>query len=710
MSQNPVTLETAVALGLHRNEYIAMVDALGRGPNLLEINVLEKIWLRKGVHAGYMELHSGLPTGGANIVEILGERMVGIGNDLACRLEMFSTGITNGHSSVTNLAMDHIRSAIDQGHTPIATLNSLIIGGIDGEESRTRLQNTIGQLGNDCKNIGVPIVGGETQFYLPTSNPSSIGILSASIVSSDAHVAATGCQAGLSICLISTANHPSESTQYSSSQAFNRLLNILDELNRSLHLVAIKTIDSAGAVSTAWHIAGNKSVGLELNLDKFPQSDGGNSPHDLLFKPNGYLAIGVIQSGSEEELNTLAMRQDLKCTIIGQTLSALEIAISHKGTRIAQLPAGVMPSIPRANTNAGATNGLPTKNEGHNFDILSVPEPDNLRATALTMIQLPNIASKHWVTDQFDATVGNTNLTIDFPSSAAVVRLNECPNALALSIDSNPNFQESNPETGAMITTAESLRNIICTGAKPLAVAIDVLMPHQPTAADLGIIERLVTGAKNASNAFGIPIAKVHVSSPDLAQGQTPPTLRVGAIGLLNPKNHLTIAFKEKGHMIYLIGVSRNDISSSQYLQYIHATSNSGCPHFDPSQERLIQTTLPELISRKLIKSANDVSQGGLFATLLECGVPGCMGFDITSDAEIRTDAFLFGESQGRVVVTVSLSNETAFIDFMMETGLPFTALGHVTKSEIRIDDVSFGYMTDIRRVYGDALTRLLSQ
>jgi phosphoribosylformylglycinamidine synthase len=177
-------------------------------------------------------------------------------------------------------------------------------------------------------------------------------------------------------------------------------------------------------------------------------------------------------------------------------------------------------------------------------------------------------------------------------------------------------------------------------------------------------------------------------------------------LGLLDNKNqHTTLAFKEKGHMIYLIGRSKNDIASSEYLYSFHGIKASPAPYFNLDEEYKVQQAVSQLIQRNLVQSANDVSDGGLFVALLESAMPRNFGFDITTDAEIRTDAFLFGEAQGRVVVTVSPSRETHFIDYMMDNGIPVTALGHVTKSEVRIDDVSFGFIADLKKVYDNALT-----
>ena len=172
----------------------------------------------------------------------------------------------------------------------------------------------------------------------------------------------------------------------------------------------------------------------------------------------------------------------------------------------------------------------------------------------------------------------------------------------------------------------------------------------------------------------------------------------------------MTVNFRNKGDMIFLIGRSDNDISSSEYLSFIHMVNESAAPKFDLDYEMKLQKVVASLIGNHLVDSAHDVSLGGLFITLVECALPGGLGFDITSPAEIRGDAFLFGESQSRVVVSVSPEKETEFLDFMMEQDLHFSALGHVTKEELRIDDVSFGFIADYARDFENALEQLLGE
>ncbi|HDP55203.1 MAG TPA: phosphoribosylformylglycinamidine synthase subunit PurL, partial [Bacteroidetes bacterium] len=346
--------------------------------------------------------------------------------------------------------------------------------------------------------------------------------------------------------------------------------------------------------------------------------------------------------------------------------------------------------------------------------INQVPEPADLKEVVSMLIKHPNIASKRWVYEQYDSMVGTTNMATNFPSAAGVVNLKGTNKALVLTVDCNGRYVKADPVVGTMIAVAEASRNIVCTGGKPMAITncLNFGNPYKPEI--YWQFVNAIKGMGKACEKFGTPVTGGNVSfyNQSTIGGKDEavfPTPTIGMLGMLENKNHhTTLAFKEKGHMIYLIGRSHNDIASSEYLVSYHGVKKSPAPYFNLDEEYKTQQTLLELIGKSLIQSANDVSDGGLFISLLEGAMPRNLGFDITTDAEIRPDAFLFGEAQGRIVVTVSQSKETHFIDHMIESGIPFTALGHVTKSEIRVDDVSYGFIADMKREFDNALGELI--
>jgi len=283
-----------------------------------------------------------------------------------------------------------------------------------------------------------------------------------------------------------------------------------------------------------------------------------------------------------------------------------------------------------------------------------------------------------------------------------------------MTVDCNSRYVKADPEIGAMIAVSEAARNIVCTGGKPLAITncLNFGNPYNPEV--YWQFVNVIKGMGRACEKFKTPVTGGNVSFYNQSsiggkEEAVFPTPTIGMLGLLENKNHhTTLAFKEKGHMIFLIGHSHNDIASSEYLYSYHGVKESPAPHFDLEEEYKVQQAVYQLISKNYIQSAHDVSEGGIFIALLESAMPRGLGFDITTDAEIRSDAFLFGEAQGRIIVTVSTSRETHFIDYMVENKIPFFAIGHVTKSEIRVDDVSFGFIADLKKIYDNAIEDLI--
>jgi phosphoribosylformylglycinamidine synthase len=305
-------------------------------------------------------------------------------------------------------------------------------------------------------------------------------------------------------------------------------------------------------------------------------------------------------------------------------------------------------------------------------------------------------------------------MSTNFPSDAGIVNIKGTNKALALTCDCNSRYVNADPEIGTQIAVAEAARNIACSGATPIAITncLNFGNPYNPEV--FWQFVGAINGMGKACLKFNTPVTGGNVSfynQTSIGNKVEPiyPTPTIGMLGILHDKNHqMTIGFKSKGDMIFMIGELKNDISSSEYLVSWHKIKESTVPYFDLEFEYRLNETIRELIKRSLVRSAHDVSDGGLYVSLVESSMPRSLGFDITSDAEIRRDAFLFGESQGRIIVSVTPSKETAFIDFMLDQNIPFFALGHVTKGEIRVDDESFGFIEDVKKIYDSALENQL--
>jgi phosphoribosylformylglycinamidine synthase len=292
----------------------------------------------------------------------------------------------------------------------------------------------------------------------------------------------------------------------------------------------------------------------------------------------------------------------------------------------------------------------------------------------------------------------------------------ETGKGLAVTVDCNGRYVHADPYTGAMIAVSEAARNIACTGGEPCGVTncLNFGNPYDPEV--YWQFAQAIKGMGDACRAFEAPVTGGNVSFynhtvTDKRNIPVFPTPTIGMVGIVSDiTKRMSMDFKEKGDLLFLLGRSTDCIASSEYLVRHHGVQRSPAPYFNIDEERRLHTMLLMLIRSGAINAAHDVSDGGLWVTLVEMGLHRGLGFDVITDSEIRPDAFLFGEGQGRAVVSVTAEQENLFLDMMGESRVPFILLGHVTKGKLVVDESPFGFIEDARRTYEEAIPRIMSE
>jgi phosphoribosylformylglycinamidine synthase len=344
------------------------------------------------------------------------------------------------------------------------------------------------------------------------------------------------------------------------------------------------------------------------------------------------------------------------------------------------------------------------------FDPSSIPVPKDLKKVAEKIIQLPSIASKRWVYDQYDSMVGTINSSTNEPADASLVLVKGTKKALVVTTDCNSRYVFADPYKGTMIAVSEAARNIVCSGGQPLGVTncLNFGNPYDPEVYYQFV--HAIKGMGEACRKFDTPVTGGNVSFYNQnPEGPVYPTPTIGMVGLVdNIKNKMTLDFKQEGDIIYLLGVVNNDINCSEYLHRICNVAFSPAPYFDLEEEYNLHKKISELISKQLIRSAHDVSEGGLFVTLCESGFPGELGFSIQTKNITRKDAFLFGEAQGRVVVSVNLADAGEFENDLQN--FPFEKVGVVTYGEIVIDGDFWGTIDWWKDAYDVSIENYLAK
>jgi len=344
------------------------------------------------------------------------------------------------------------------------------------------------------------------------------------------------------------------------------------------------------------------------------------------------------------------------------------------------------------------------------FDSNTIQTPEDLKQVAEQIIALPSIASKRWIFNQYDSMVGTVNASTNAPSAAAVVSVKGTSKGLVVTTDCNSRYVFADPYKGAMIAVSEAARNIVCSGGLPLGVT-NCLNFGNPYIPELYYqFVNAVKGMGEACRKFDTPVTGGNVSfynqNPD---GPINPTPTIGMVGLLeNIEDKMTLGFKSAGDIIYVLGKQTSDINSSEYLYQVLGVSHSPVPHFELEEEFALQQLVAKAIGQKLVESANDISEGGLFVNLCESGFVHGLGFDITLNASIRKDALLFGEGQSRVVVSVSADKAAAFEALVQ--GTDFEKIGVVSEGDVSVDGEDWGAIINWNETYNTAIENFLTK
>ncbi|MDX5429271.1 MAG: phosphoribosylformylglycinamidine synthase subunit PurL [Bacteroidota bacterium] len=735
-----VSPEVAKDLGLLPEEFDKIKEVLGRDPNFTELSIYSAMWSEHCSYKNSIVWLKTLPKEGPHMLAKAGEEnagLVDIGDGLACAFKIEShnhpSAIEPYQGAATGVGGIN-RDIFTMGARPIAQLNSLRFGEITSERTKWLLKGVVKGIGNYGNSFGIPTVGGEVYFDKCYNQNPLVNAFSAGIVEVGHQLSAKSKGPGNPVYIVGSstgrdgihgASFASKDLSEDSAEDIpavqvgdpfqeKLLLEATMELAGSGAVVGMQDMGAAGITCSTSEMSAGGGTGMRIWLDKVPLRQSNMEPWEILLSESQERMLVVVEKGKEKIVEEIFEKWDLNCAQIGEVLEGGMLEYYWGDEMIAHVPAESLVLGGGAPVYYREFREPAYFREFQEFDINSVEEPQDLKEVARKLMASPNIASKRFVYEQYDSMVGTVNMSTNEPTDAALVNIKDSNRALAMTVDCNSRFVNANPEEGCAMAVAEAARNIVCSGGVPSAVTncLNFGNPYNPEVywQFVGAIK----GMKKACEKFQTPVTGGNVSfyNQTVLKDRTEPvfpTPTIGMIGVVEDKKFITtIPFKEKGHLIYVIGENREDINSSEYLVRIHGVERSPVPFFSLEEEYANQEQLKMLIRKGVIASAHDVSEGGLFTTLVEKAKGNGLGFDITTDASIRRDAFLYGESQSRIVVSVSQENENAFIDLMMLNGVEFDLLGHVTKGSIRVDDEDWGDISDFAEIYDQAIEKEL--
>ena len=736
------TLKQAQEMGLRIEEFDKIKQILGRTPNFTELSVFGVMWSEHCSYKNSIVWLKTLPKKGPHMLVEAGEEnagLVDIGDGLACCFKIEShnhpSALEPYQGAATGVGGIN-RDIFTMGARPIAQLNSLRFGNIQLDKTKWLVKGVTKGIGDYGNAFGIPIVGGEVFFDDCYNTNPLVNAFSAGIMKKGSMISATSSGVGNPVFIVGsrTGKDGIHGASFASKDISEDSINDLPavqvgdpfqekllleatlELAMTDAIVGMQDMGAAGITCSSNEMSAAGKHGMDLWLDKVPTRQADMKDWEILLSESQERMLVVVKKGKEDVVNAIFDKWDLSCEEIGVVTKGERVRYFMHGELVGDLPCRDLVLGGGAPVYHREWSEPAYYQEWKKFNIESIEQPSDLVKIAKFLTGHENIASKRWVYEQYDSMVGTINMSTNYPTDAGIVNLKETNKALAMTVDCNARMVNADPEEGCAMAVAEAARNIVCSGGIPSAITncLNFGNPYNPEVywQFVGVIK----GMGKACKKFNTPVTGGNVSfynqsAVDGVEVPVFPTPTIGMLGIVEDKKHITsLAFKGKSDLIYMIGKSTNDISSSEYLASYHGVKESSAPKFDLDAEYDLQQTIIKLIRAGVIESAHDVADGGLFTTLLESSFTNNLGFEIVSSSEVREDAFLFGESPSRVVVSVSETGEDAFLDVLKDCKTPFILLGHVTKGRITVDDTNFGKIDEYKTIYNNSLAEKLNK
>jgi phosphoribosylformylglycinamidine synthase II len=735
-----ITAKTAQELRLTAEEFELIKQKLSRTPNFTELCAFSGMWSEHCSYKNSIKWLKTLPRDGGRMLVAAGEENAGlmdIGNDWGVVFKIEShnhpSAIEPFQGAATGVGGIQ-RDIFTMGARPIASLNSLRFGNINDKKTQRLLSGVVKGIGHYGNCFGVPTVGGEIYFEEcyhtnPLVNVMSVGIVKAGkTVSATAEGegnpvffvgSATG-KDGIGGASFASANITEESTeelpavQVGDPFQEKKLLEACLEVIETGAVIGMQDMGAAGIICSTAEMSAKGGVGMRIDLDKVPTRQQNMKAWELLLSESQERMLVVVEKGKEEAVLKVFEKWDLSCSNIGEVTNDGLLKFYMHGNLEAEIPAyelvlgGGAPQYEREYSEPKYFEEI----KKFSFDSVADLKEEEIKATAEKIITIPNIASKRWVYTQYDSMVGAANASTNAPSDASIVVAKGTGKGLAMTVDCNSKYVYADPYKGGMIAVAEAARNIVCSGGEPIGVTncLNFGNPYNPEVYYQFV--KAVTGMGDACRKFNTPVTGGNVSFYNQhPEGAVYPTPTIGMVGILDDVNaKMTLPFKNAGDAILLIGEQKNCIGSSEYVHKLKGFEHSPAPMFEIDEEVAVQKVISQLIKNKLIESAHDISEGGLFVTLTESGFYNELGFDVSKKEEsIRSDAYWFGEAQSRVVVSVKASKLNETKQLLQQTGVAFSELGKVTAGEIKLNGQSFGDLKDWKEKYDTAIEKILN-
>lgn len=741
LKEPEVNLQLALEHGLSEEEWQKIIEILGRTPTYTELGVFSVMWSEHCSYKNSIAMLKTLPRTGKRLLVGAGEEnagLVDIGDGLAVCFKIEShnhpSAVEPFQGAATGVG-GILRDIFTMGARPIASLNSLRFGPLNIPRNRYLFDNVVKGIAHYGNSIGVPTVGGEIYFEeCYTGNP-LVNVMTVGIVKHNEVVSAVSKGEGNTVMLVGSAtgrdgihgatfasvelSETSESrrssVQVGDPFTEKLLLEATLELAKQDYLIGIQDMGAAGIACSTSEMAARGKSGMILDLSAVPLREPDMSPYEIMLSESQERMLVVIRKGFEQEAQAIFKKWDLKCTKIGKVINSNNLEIFFNQKKVGSIPAyhlvlgGGAPVYIRETREPDYIKKVRAKN------IKRLKMPEDFNKALLQIMASPNVADKAWVYQQYDYSV-RSNTVVPPGASAAVIRLKKTNKALAMKTDGNGRYTYLNPYKGGAIAVAEAARNVVCMGAKPLAITncLNFGNPYDPEV--YYQFKQAVLGMGEACRILDTPVTGGNVSFyNESPQGAIYPTPVVGMLGLVEDLKHVTTSwFKQDGDFIMLLGALKGELGGSEYLQVIHNIVGGDAPDIDLSFEKRIHAACLEAIRKGIVNSAIDVSDGGLAVAIAEACINNpekMLGASIFISLKMRDDELLFGESQSVIVLSISENNLLEMERIAAKNIIPCITIGRVKDNgRLKINGIIDLELEAIRRVYQATIPNYMQQ
>ena len=736
-----VDYKVASQLGLTNDEFDKICSVLGRVPNFTELSIYSVMWSEHCSYKNSIKYLKTLPREGGRLLVAAGEEnagLVDIGDGIACAFKIEShnhpSAIEPYQGAATGVGGIH-RDIFTMGARPIAALNSLRFGDPRHSHMRHLIKGVVSGIGDYGNCLGVPTVGGEVYFDPSYQQNILVNAMSVGIVKIGETISARADGPGNPVFIVGSATgrdgihgatfasadltedsaEDLPAVQVGDPFQEKLLLEATLEVIKTGAVIGMQDMGAAGITCSTSEMSAKSETGMRINLDLVPTRQHHMASWEILLSESQERMLVVVEKGREDEIREIFDKWDLECAMIGEVTDTGMLEYYRFGEKVAEVPAHSLV------LGGGAPVYDREQSRPAYMDLISAYEPEkpsdqDLIDIGKKIISSPNISSKRWVYEQYDHTVRTGNVNTNDPSDATIIRLKNSNKALAVTVDCNSAYVHADPYRGTLIAVSEAARNIRCSGGIPVGVTncLNFGNPYNPEVYYQFV--NAIKGMGEACRKYETPVTGGNVSfyNQSVLKDKTEPvfpTPTIGMVGIVEDLKHATsISFKNEGDVIILLGATPDNVHSSVYMREVLGKRFTPVPDFDLQTEYELHLAITELIQHSLVKSAHDVSDGGLFTTLIESAISGKKGLEVELPQNVRKDIYLFSESQSRAVISVSLENFKTVEALLTKQAIPFHRLGTVKPDSVVIDGISFGEVTEWNTLYQNALTQILEQ